>query len=219
MAQFLAQLSPAEAEAACRYRRWQDRQDRVAGRLLIGAVLRASGQACDLAAMGWSPEGRPSLPILGDFNLSHSDGLVVCAWVACGRVGVDVEAGRSSLLWSELLGWMHPAERVAIEAAPDPRRAALLIWSAKEAVCKADGCGIAGEGLPDCAATLGRGMAVVRFRGRLWTVRSAWTGRHAIAFATVPGAVTRVSKVPVPHGLPGMGSPDEEVPHRLARDR
>lgn len=170
-------LPPCHAAGALRFHRWQDRQARILGRLLLRAVLRRAGQPCDLTRMVWSLEGRPSLPECGDFNLSHSGGLVLCGWIARGRIGVDVETDHPGLRLADLEPSMSLAERQLIKAAAAPMQEAVRLWTAKEAVCKADGCGITVAPLPDCSNN------VVRFRGRSWAVRSFWIERYWCALA------------------------------------
>jgi 4'-phosphopantetheinyl transferase len=97
------------------------------------------------------PGGRPVLePPHGDpplrFSLSHTDGLVAVALARGGEVGVDVERLDERLELASLAGSIFsPAELRAFVAAP-PHAAArhvLQVWTAKEAVLKTAGVGLA----------------------------------------------------------------------------
>lgn len=160
-----------------RFQRWQDRQARFSARLLLREILRRQRVAKALADIAVTDEGRPFIPGCGDFNIAHTSTLALCVWVPAGRVGVDVEAARPQTTIDDLLPWMSDAERRRIAASPAPMDEALQLWTAKEAVCKADGCGIAAGELPDCATTQ------VSFRGKAWRVRSKRRKGHAFSLA------------------------------------
>ncbi len=125
-----------------RYRRWQDLQMGLLGKLLLRAGLRTLGHDPDcLQAMTWSAIGRPALPWSGDFNLSHSGGVVACALSAELRVGLDVERVHA-IGADDLARVLTDGERAAIAAAADPSAETCRIWTFKEAVVKADGRGV-----------------------------------------------------------------------------
>ncbi|MBW2396915.1 MAG: 4'-phosphopantetheinyl transferase superfamily protein [Deltaproteobacteria bacterium] len=94
--------------------------------------------------------GRPELLGMAgpSFNVSHTQGLVVCA-VSAGTVGVDVERGRRLKDPKALAKrFFHPEEASQVLGAggEDARRACFLrLWTLKEAHAKALGCGVAGQ--------------------------------------------------------------------------
>lgn len=150
-------------------RRWQDRQARVLGRLLLraGLLRLREAQAAGLRAWAREASGRPRLAgWAGDFSISHTAGLTVCALRPEGRVGVDVERLGPVKIEELRLGF-GPDEWADIQAAPDSGLALLRIWTAKEAALKADGRGLAVEP----AEVDGRGGAVA-VRGTLWHIAS-----------------------------------------------
>ena len=113
-------------------------------RRLLGILLERAGESSDLP-ISRDTNGRPY--IIGredlDFNISHSEGLAVCALSVGGRVGVDTEPKISTI----------PSERqsrFADKYFSDKEKAAFLadpdcfsrIWTAKEAYLKRDGIGI-----------------------------------------------------------------------------
>ncbi len=138
----LAALPPEMRQRVGRYRRWQDRHGALFGRLLAHRALLAAGCRAD-AWRAWRLDGHGRPHVEGadvDFNLSHSDGLVVCALVHAGRVGIDVEKRRPLELapFRPFLGetaW----RRIAVSA--DRPRAFFEAWVQREAILKADGRG------------------------------------------------------------------------------
>ncbi len=125
------------------YRRWQDVQMGLAGKLLLARCLADAGiDPCMLDSMRWSDSGRPSLPIGGDFNLSHSDGVVVCALSPTARIGIDIEL-IDRFPVRDIDQVLNDGERAAIDRAADPAREWCRVWTFKEAVIKADGRGVA----------------------------------------------------------------------------
>jgi 4'-phosphopantetheinyl transferase len=145
-------LSRDELERAQRYVFARDRDRFIAARGFLRSVLgSALGIDPTTVALATEPAGKPILddnPALKlglHFNLSHSQGVALCA-VARGRsVGIDVEAVRPL---DELDGLLSrvctPAERTAVRGLdPDERpRAFLRIWTRKEAYVKMIGHGL-----------------------------------------------------------------------------
>ncbi len=94
--------------------------------------------------------GRPSVeggPCGFDFNVSHSGEFALIALSHTRRVGVDIESKRAALDWRSLARTVFaPREHAFVEALPDEARldAFFDVWTAKEALLKAIGVGIAG---------------------------------------------------------------------------
>jgi 4'-phosphopantetheinyl transferase len=79
-----------------------------------------------------------------EFNASHSGDLVALAFAPDTPVGVDVERRRPLTDSVALARRYFSAEELAIvERAADPTDAFFAIWTAKEAIVKASGSGIA----------------------------------------------------------------------------
>ena len=128
------------------YRRWQDVQMGLAGKLLLRSGLDQLGVDEQLHdRMEWSDSGRPSLPIAGDFNLTHSDGLVACAFSTGGPIGLDVEP-IARFPVDDLDQVLTDGERGELKSTADPATEWCRIWTFKEAVIKADGRGVAASG-------------------------------------------------------------------------
>ena len=117
---------------------------------LLTLLASYLGVASDTVELVAGPHGRPQLaPAQAgglDFNWSHSGG---CALVALGRgvaPGIDVERRRPRPRALELARrYFDPAETAWLAAQPVGQRddAFLALWTAKEAVLKALGRGLA----------------------------------------------------------------------------
>lgn len=125
-----------------RYRRWQDRQAGLFGKLLLIEGLKNVGLASvSLDELKYNEFGRPFLNRPGDFNISHSGGYVLCAVAEEGKVGIDIEKIRSISLtdfkahfrseeWREITESLRPSERF------------FEYWTLKESIIKANGNGL-----------------------------------------------------------------------------
>ncbi len=134
-------LPTAEWKASVlKYSRDQQRWVSLLGKYLLLQGLRIMGYAPETRRpeLRHSPHGRPYLVNGPDFNLSHSEGWVVCALVPEGRIGVDLQAetrrdrARLSQVFSE-----HEIRLIESE-----QRSAAYFWSRKEALSKAIGLGM-----------------------------------------------------------------------------
>lgn len=85
-----------------------------------------------------------------EFNLSHGGTALLLGVSRCHTLGVDLEPVRRKTRPATELArrWFAPAEAAALEALPADRQqdAFLRLWTAKEALVKAQGAGI-GAGL------------------------------------------------------------------------
>lgn len=143
-------LSSREIARAARYRRRARRRfvaRRVFLRRALGAHLGIPPGAVELRP---GARGKPALVSPGgrrppDFNLSHSRGLALLAVAPRGPVGVDVERLRRIPDAEEIARrFFAPVEAEAVLAAEEEERmrSFLALWTLKEAVLKALGCGL-----------------------------------------------------------------------------
>ncbi|MEB2485269.1 4'-phosphopantetheinyl transferase superfamily protein [Burkholderia multivorans] len=147
-----AALSEAERARAARYLRHADAVRSAATRAALRDVLGAALQVAPHAiAIVVDEAGRPSLDpahrVPLDFNVSHAGEHALIAWAPAGRVGVDIECCHRPTDWRALAGEVcAPAEIAYLHSLPDDARASafMRVWSAKEALLKALGTGIAG---------------------------------------------------------------------------
>ena len=125
------------------------------------ALLAAHAGPATGLALAHGAHGKPLLPGSGlEFSVSRAHERVLFALARGHQLGVDLEwlARRVSRPEGLLRRCFAPDERAAIASAPDPGRALLEAWCAKEAVVKGIGRGIA-FGLRRVA--LGAGCATV----------------------------------------------------------
>jgi 4'-phosphopantetheinyl transferase len=209
-AAWLELLDAEERGRSQRFRRDADRLAYVAAHALLRRILgQALGRAP--AALVWARDalGRPFLAHpqgLGvEFSLSHTEGMVAVALNPAGKVGVDVEAlDRRAPSEREYPAFgLSPDELALLATAPEPRRADLFfdLWTAREAVAKADGRGLS---LPfdriridratDQALLAGDG-SLPDLRWRLW--RECPSPRHRLALAWPEGGGSLVQIVRV----------------------
>lgn len=143
--EYLAMMSLRVRRTVDRYRRWQDRQATLLGKVLLlkslmnifGADGVAKFQALEVAG-----NGKPFIPGEVEFNISHSDGMVVVAMARSGVVGIDIEKIRHVDV-AEFSG--HLPELAHISGDYDDDLASALFfdcWTRKEAVLKAAGSGL-----------------------------------------------------------------------------
>ena len=147
-----ALLTNDEREERDRFRFAKERHRCLVTRALVRSVL---SRYADVPPDRWrfvaNQYGRPEVaeprlvPPLR-FNLSHTNGLIVCL-VATGReVGVDVEERQRS---AELLGFAHgyfsPFEIAALSSLPKREQVdrVVMYWTLKESYIKARGMGLA----------------------------------------------------------------------------
>jgi 4'-phosphopantetheinyl transferase len=120
---------------------------RIALRQTIGAALGVEPASVRLS---YDDVGRPSVadaPPGFDFNVSHSGDFAMIAWSRTRRVGVDIESKRERLDWRALAKTVFgPHDHALVEALPPHAQldAFFEVWTAKEALLKAIGVGIAG---------------------------------------------------------------------------
>jgi len=182
--EWLVVLDDAEIARADRFLRSCDRLAFVAAhalkRLALAEVL--SGQSARTLQFSANYFGKPFLTG-GDeiqFNLSHTTGLVALAVSLRAPVGIDVEMLGSTVLHREaMLSVLNATERAALSYAVDWEHDFLALWTAKEAVIKAEGKGLS---LPLSKIEIHQDHALGP--SRHWTLwRSRPTPRHVLALA------------------------------------
>ncbi len=143
-------LSDDERAAAARFLRRADAVRSAATRAVLRRELGAAlGMAPASLRFLRSDRGRPRLDAEGapplDFNVAHGGDHALVAWSRRRRVGVDVEPLRTGWDWrplSRLVLGGEDARRIA--AAGEASPLFFDVWTAKEALLKAEGRGIAG---------------------------------------------------------------------------
>jgi len=141
------------AEEAQRERRFLAEKARVqhlVGRALLRTTLSLYGTRHPTDwVFSYNAHGKPSGA--GDFeprlqfNLSHTDGLVVCAFARSQEIGIDVErADRRPEALALAQRFFAPAEAALVaQSSPEEQQARFLqFWTLKESFIKARGTGL-----------------------------------------------------------------------------
>jgi 4'-phosphopantetheinyl transferase len=140
--ELLESVPPRVRQDVNRYRRPQDRQSRLLGKLLLRKCLMSQGYGSDcLSLLALGPFGRPFVPGGPEFSISHSGEFTVFAATEQGRIGIDIET-ISRVELGDFDGYLTPGERKRINTASDKCRAFYRLWTRKECVLKADGRGL-----------------------------------------------------------------------------
>ncbi len=124
-----------------KYRRWQDAQLSLLGKVLLQHGLRTYYDIFE-TEISVAPNNKPYLK--GDpvhFNISHSKDLVVCA-IAEFPVGIDVEFVDTSINYLDFEFQMTSGEFERIHDSEDKIKSFFTYWTTKEAVIKAHGAGM-----------------------------------------------------------------------------
>ena len=123
-----------------RYHRWQDRQAKMLGYLLLQEGLRGYGYALKFD-VPVDHFGRPYVDQRVDFNISHSDGCVVCALTTEGRLGIDIEKIKP-IDFTDFEDCMNSVQWKEIKESPNMYASFYDFWTIKESTLKADGRGL-----------------------------------------------------------------------------
>ncbi|RHX93799.1 hypothetical protein DLM76_12425 [Leptospira yasudae] len=114
---------------------------------LIGRILLNIGfQKYELTRnreyqVQFSEFGRPFVDGRVDFNISHSQGIVGCAFSDAGRVGFDVEK-IVKINSEDFLDFFSNSEIKKIQSSASPNLTFMQFWTKKEAILKLVGSGV-----------------------------------------------------------------------------
>lgn len=139
--QYLDIFSEDQKKDILKYRRWQDAQLSLLGKVLLQHGLRTYYDIFE-TEISVTPNNKPYLkgyPV--HFNISHSKDLVVCV-IAEFPVGIDVEFIDASISYQDFEFQMTPGEFEKIHGSEDKVKSFFTYWTAKEAVIKAHGAGM-----------------------------------------------------------------------------
>jgi 4'-phosphopantetheinyl transferase len=194
-------LSPQERERAAAFLLPLPRRQFIVARAALRTLLgRALGLAPADVSFALNAHGKPALAPDSAlrFNVSHSGDLALVAIATGFDVGVDVEAQRRTddlaSLAASILG-PQDLERWRATAATEGAAAFYRIWTCKEAVAKAIGCGLSLDFkalridlAPGRAASLAA-LAPEWGEARAWSLRELETegGYCAAVAAAAPG--------------------------------
>ena len=142
-----------------RYIQCHDRHTRLYGKLLLKKGLKELGFSDEvLSGMVYSPFSRPYLKEIHhiDFNISHSNNLVVCAISNDNtRLGIDTQFIQQ-IDFNDFRFVMNDHQWEIIHQSQSPQSTFFKFWTIKESVIKADGRGmsIPLKDIPTCQTTV-----------------------------------------------------------------
>lgn len=139
-------LMPADVRAAIAfYRRQQDRQAVLLGKILLRRALRLrfpqSGSE-KFQSLATAPQGKPFVAGGPEFNLSHAGEWVVLAMSPGNCLGIDIEEIREIELEDFFRALPEIADWEQNYGKAQARRLFFDCWTQKEAVLKASGQGL-----------------------------------------------------------------------------
>ena len=151
---WLACMTPAQRARVAAYRHEADRLSAAAGEMLAKTLLAAqTGRAPEDILLARAPSGQPLAPNTGwHVSLSHTRAAAFCA-ISRQPVGIDAELCTRAISPAVARRYCTPAEQQSLAAAPDPQRRLLELWTAKEAILKCAGQGLAALPHADTAAS------------------------------------------------------------------
>ena len=189
-------LTESERQQSQRYHRTEDRSNFIIGRATVRQhFAKSSTQRPADIQLERGAYGKLEVADNHDFNIAHTAGCVALAFAktASVAVGIDVEPLYRPVDYDLLAAYAFSvAEQAWMHRQFDRRRAFFQLWTAKEAVLKAAGCGLLDE-LPAlclCSPKTSIGTNKDR-RWQLLTGRSvevwSWTDQnfsYALALST-----------------------------------
>jgi 4'-phosphopantetheinyl transferase len=203
----LALLSDDERQQQQRYLSPLKRQEHLATRVLVRSLLGgALGVAPASLQFVHNEWGRPALspafsPAAVHFNLSHTEGLIVCLVSSQHEVGVDTELlARAPELLALGPEVFAPKELKDLAALPLEERAqrAVVLWTLKESYIKARGMGLALP-LDGFAFRFADGQISLELEpslsddGLCWQFQTLVMGQHCISLAISSPAGARLA--------------------------
>jgi 4'-phosphopantetheinyl transferase len=186
-AQWRARLSPARVLRLRSSARAQS-QSLLGLALACRLLSSASGRQVEPRELRYTRNGKPHASGLPQFSIAHAGAWVLCAMSSEGAVGVDIEPLAARAALPRWLTVFDDQERAVARST----RAALSIWTTKEAALKA-----AGARFSELPRVRVRGRQV-EFRGRRWHCRAPHIAPRTIARLVTERPVTRLVVRAVP---------------------
>lgn len=147
-----------------KYRNVQDRQRHLFGKLLLQKALFDQGYSTTiLENINLTKYQKPFLNDRISFNISHSGEYVVCAISNTTEIGIDIELKKSIPNIIDYKYIFSEKEFASINTSQNAADKFYQLWTRKESILKADGCG-----LVDNLSELCVDKSPVCFKGRTW---------------------------------------------------
>lgn len=138
---FLPKFSPSFQNRILSYRKWEDSQSSLLGRLLLKKGMEIKNLSFFKSKIKYTSFNKPYFENgIIQFNISHSENMVVCALSTNFKIGIDIEKMRD-INFNQFRYQMLSNEWDNIQSSSDPKSAFFLYWTQKEAAVKAHGSG------------------------------------------------------------------------------
>ena len=122
---------------------WKDRHRSLFGKLLLRLLLiKYDFSEKILEDLKITTYGRYFIDESIDFNISHSEDIVICAISRSLRIGIDVEYINDTINVSDFTSVMQEKEYLDVLNSNIPSNSFYQLWTKKEAIIKADGRGL-----------------------------------------------------------------------------
>lgn len=131
-------------EAIFKYRKEEDREIRMLGKLVLKYGLNYLGFESEklIQQLTTDANGKPKIPEASlYFNLAHADDYIICVLADKYRVGVDIEKIKDAKI-EDFWHLFREDEKLKINTIPNCKKAFYRLWTQKEACVKADGKGL-----------------------------------------------------------------------------
>ncbi|MFL5742261.1 MAG: 4'-phosphopantetheinyl transferase family protein [Flavisolibacter sp.] len=120
------------------FKKKQDAERSLMGKVLLQKALSDHGRSTDLDAITYTEAGKPFIDPSAHFSISHSGDYTVCALGSSGRIGIDIEKIRAIPI-RELKDYFTPSDWQQILGSNDSEKELIFMWTRKEALLKAIG--------------------------------------------------------------------------------
>ncbi|WP_430408755.1 4'-phosphopantetheinyl transferase family protein [Kordia sp.] len=139
---YLSDFPKQFRERIVKYKRWEDAQLSLLGRLLLQHGLKKINKGIHIEELlEYSAYGKPKLKEQQiNFNISHSGHIVICVLTNTSEIGIDIEKMHNVNI-EDFKTQMTTSEWDNIDTATNKTEAFFKYWTQKEAVVKASGKG------------------------------------------------------------------------------
>ena len=139
---FLPAFSNDFQRKILKYRRWQDAQASLLGRLLLCQGLKSMKKKLCIEKLRYTAYNKPYFQNeTVKFNISHSGNIVVCAITEVDEIGIDIELFHEIEV-DDFKTQMTDMEWQRIICSNNIQDAFFEYWTQKEAIIKAHGMGL-----------------------------------------------------------------------------
>ena len=150
-----------------KFKRIQDKYLHLAGKLLLRKGLNVLNSRYSLKDIKYNEYSRPFFFDTIDFNISHSDKIVVCAIGENVKIGIDIEKIRT-IDFHNYKSVLTLNEFKRVNLSNNKHSTFFQIWTVKESISKAIGSGMY---LPFKNIEVEEGLDIVKIKGN-WYIYS-----------------------------------------------